>query len=490
MTLIKDTSLTVFPQNLSGMKNFRLEREICDPLYKYIYVTKMENDIIDSREFQRLDRLFQTPSAHFVYPNATHTRKSHSLGVMYLANLALQRLLYRQSSILRKKIPHLLTNQFVLGDIRELDNFNDSDLWDGKSFLEILETVRIAALCHDIGHGPFSHIFENVCNSLYEERKCKEFDHENMSAKIIQERLKNKIKDPIKIDDIVDILLGHIEKLKFLTKIIDGPYDVDKLDYVNRDAYHTGAFEYGAIDYVRIIDGFRVKDSELLISSSALESVMNSFSATQFMYKCVYYHKTARIFDFMLFEAMRMIPDFLNELLNDLDKFIDTDDHNFISKIKERIGKSDKNNNYAAAYDLLKDFMDRKKIYKHIYQRHITFDPRARIDEDFKNLRKKLEEEYNDLKTKIDYSTEVRPIRIDVKSFYDWMRGKRIWDELSHENRNLEDVSKAYFDMLSRSHIIFGIYIDREIFLDEKSLNRRNQLISEAEARLDEIQRF
>lgn len=478
----------IMPRNLLGSESLQIEREICDPIYKYIYLTKMENDIVDSIEFQRLDRLFQTPTTHFVFPNATHTRKCHSLGVMYLANLSLQRLFYRQSSEMRKEIQPLFFNQFVLGDVEELDSLDNYELWDGKSFLEKLETLRIAALCHDIGHGPFSHIFEDVCNSLHEEGKCEKFEHEYMSAKILEERLNDKIKEPIKVDDIVDILLGRKEKLKFLTSIIDGPYDVDKLDYVNRDAYHTGAYEYGALDYIRIIDGFRVKDGKLLLSSEALESVMNSFTATQYMYTCVYYHKTVRIFDFMLFEAMHTIPDYMNELVCDLDKFIKTDDHNFILNVKERLDKSDDDNDYHSAYKILRDLFDRKKRYKNIFKYIVTLDVSSYKEDRLEALRLRLEKEYNDLKTKVDYTAKVKPIRVDSKKFFSWMEEDSIWDESSHKAKNLYDVSIAYFETLKKLQILFYIYIDGQIASEPKSIARIEELRRDAEEQLIRIQ--
>ena len=71
------------------------------------------------------------------------------------------------------------------------------------------------------------------------------------------------------------------------------------------------------MNYLRILDGLRVKDNRLLISSDSIESVVNVFFATQFMYLGVYYHKTTRIFDFMLYEAMMKIPDYMGTIIND-----------------------------------------------------------------------------------------------------------------------------------------------------------------------------
>ena len=359
-----------------------------------------------------------------------------------------------------------------------------------KDFTEILETVRVAALCHDLGHGPFSHIFEDACNSLNEEGKCEKFSHEDMSARIIQERLSDKIKEPITADDVIDILLGRNEELMFLTSIIDGPYDVDKLDYVSRDAYHTGASEYGVIDYVRIIDGFRVKDGKLLISSSALGAVIDSFTATQYMYSNVYYHKTARIFDFMIYEAMRMIPDFLNEIITDLNTFIEIEDQNFISNVKKRICKSDGENDYKNAYNILRDVLNRKKRYENVFRYYVTLDVSSSKDNCLEKLKSHLESKYADLKTKVDYTARVKPIRIDTKKFYDWMEGNYIYDETTHQAKNLSDVNLAYFEMLKKLQILFCIYVDKKIASRKENIKRKEELRAEAEAQIKCIQGF
>lgn len=89
-----------------------IKREICDPLYGYIHLTNIETSIIDTKAFQRLDRLYQTPTAHYVFPNATHTRKAHSLGVLFLVNLGLKRLLYRQSKKLQNNIRPFISDSF------------------------------------------------------------------------------------------------------------------------------------------------------------------------------------------------------------------------------------------------------------------------------------------------------------------------------------------------------------------------------------------
>ena len=473
------------------VSNLSIVREIRDPLYKYIYLTKMENNIVDSEEFQRLNRLYQTPSTSFVYPNATHTRKSHSLGVMYLADLSFRRLFYRQSEKLRKKFPPLFFNQFSLRDIeRNKEKLDDLDVLGNITyFRNLLESIRIAALCHDIGHGPFSHIFEDACKSLKGEGKCEEFKHEKMSAKIISEQFKKYIRSPIQVNKVVDILLGRDESLEFLNRIIDGPYDVDKLDYVSRDAYHTGAQEYGTVDYIRIIDGMRVKDKKLLISSDALNSVFDSFTATQYMYTNLYYHKTVRIFDIMLFEAMILVPDYLNKIVTDYKTFINSDDRSFIIEIKNKRGDSTSENNYKDSYNILKDFMNRKLKYKNIFSFMISLDVWSRKDERIVRISKELGKKYFDLNIKIDYTTKVPPIRIDIEQFNDWMESDNIFNENNGEATNLHEISKTYYDSLKRMYILYYIYMDVKDYNDDTKKETREELCEEARDKLIRIQR-
>jgi len=320
-------------------------------------------------------------------------------------------------------------------------------------------------------------------------KNIKIFDHEEMSAKIIKERLNDKVKEPINVDDVIDILLGNNDKLKYITRIIDGPYDIDKLDYVSRDAYHTGEVEYGGIDYIRIIDGFRVLDVELLISSKTLNFIMNCFTATQYMYFNVYYHKTSRIFDFMLFEAMKMMPDCINEIINNIDLFLEIDDYNFINYVKKRINKTDANNNYKESYEILKNIRNRKKKYKNIYQFQLTLDVSSCKEERLDSLKKTLEEEYKDLNVKVDYSAKVKPIRVDTKVFYEWMEEDMIYDENTHKAINLFNVSLASYEFLKKLQLLFYIYIDDKIASDERYKKRINDLCDVAKDRLIRIQR-
>jgi len=479
----------VTPSEIMEYNGFYFEREIRDPIYGYIYVTKIENDIIDTDEFQRLDRIYQTPSAHYVYPDATHTRKAHSLGVMHLAHRSLFNILYRQCPEIKERIHPLLSEPSIFKETYEITKLDQEDYnawWNSKSYIELLQIIRIAGLLHDIGHGPFSHIFESVCKSLHEKDKCDEFTHEDMSIRIIQERLSDKISNPLSCDDIIMLLSKSDkppEELIFLKSLIDGPYDIDKLDYLSRDSYHSGAHEYGGIDYERIIKGFRVKDGRLLISRSSLGCVMDCFTAAQYMYTNVYYHKTSRIFDFMIFDALAMVPSFLQNLIEDLDYFLLVDDHNIILELKNKQHLNDVDNDYTGSYNLLKDVLNRKKRYKTIYEKMLTLSVVSEQEKQLTGLRESLETEFDDLHAKVDVTTQVKPIRVNPIELELWLRNPVILDT-DGSTKPLKEISWAYFSSLTKLQVLFRVLIDTSIIDDP----RETELKEEAKKRINVIE--
>src|SRR3954469_10473851 len=130
--------------------NLKFIGEITDPIHKNIKFTLLEKELIDTYIFQRLRRIRQLAGAHLVYPGALHSRFEHSLGSMFLAGLAGQTLYSK-------------------------DYFTDQDY---------IQKLRIAALLHDIGHGPFSHLFEEILNT-----SANSFSHESIGYKIITQTI-------------------------------------------------------------------------------------------------------------------------------------------------------------------------------------------------------------------------------------------------------------------------------------------------------------
>jgi HD superfamily phosphohydrolase len=238
--------------------------EITDPIHRYIRFSQAEKDVIDSAAFQRLRRIRQLAGAHLVYPSAQHSRFEHSLGAMHIAGLACESLLAKGY----------------------IDN------------AEVVEELRLAALLHDIGHGPFSHLFEEVLETR------SGMSHEDMGRRIIT---KSEIADALgknghSADHISRLSFGQ-SKVQFLNEIISGALSADIMDYLPRDSYFTGT-EYGKIDYYRLISSYEVAASKLAINRSALNSLESMLISRYEMFKAVYFHKTVRSAEVMLLHSM------------------------------------------------------------------------------------------------------------------------------------------------------------------------------------------
>ncbi len=243
-----------------------------DPLYGFIEIPKVLKSVVDSLELQRLRRIKQLCGVEFVYPGANHTRFEHSLGTFHLASKFI--------NLLQKNLEAEISKE------------------EG---LEILAS----ALLHDIGHGPFSHTFEEILEQIYAK------SHEDITEALIKkseitENLVDIGLNPKKISQLATGRFNH-EKKFYLDQIVCSAIDCDSLDYLIRDSYHCGA-QFGTIDVQRIILqagvlencnlGFNVKCLPNL--ESYLLSRLNSF-------RTIYFHKTSRGVQLLLVKAMKEI---------------------------------------------------------------------------------------------------------------------------------------------------------------------------------------
>ena len=245
--------------------------EIKDPVHGYVYVSKTEKDIVDTFPMQRLHRLRQLAGAEYVYPGANHTRFEHSIGTMYLA----QRV--TENSNLAQ---HLSTEESVM--------------------------IRLAALLHDVGHGPFSHVFEHLLEKFLDKT------HEEMTAWIIE---KSEVSDVLKkagydAKAIAKLATGSLNRKgkNFMDQIIQSAVDVDKLDFIVRDTYHTGA-EYGNVDVFRLIHMLDVLDEGLAVDAGALSALESFILARIESFKSIYFHRVSRAAQIMLAAAMEKAKD-------------------------------------------------------------------------------------------------------------------------------------------------------------------------------------
>jgi HD superfamily phosphohydrolase len=240
--------------------------EIKDPVHGYVYITEAEKPLIDSYPFQRLRRLRQLAGSEFVYSGANHTRFEHSIGVMYLAG-------------------KLTENQNISQLLSE----------------EEIQIVRMAALLHDVGHGPFSHVFEHLLVKFLKKT------HEDMTLWIIQ---KSELHDIISglgydPDSVAKLAVGELRSpgKAFVDQIIQSAVDVDKLDFVVRDTYHTGA-EYGYVDVFRLIHMLDVLGENLAVDVGALSALESFVLARLESFRSIYFHRVGRAAQIMLAMAM------------------------------------------------------------------------------------------------------------------------------------------------------------------------------------------
>jgi HD superfamily phosphohydrolase len=239
---------------------------IKDPVHGYVYITENEKEIIDTYPMQRLRRLRQLAGSEYVYPGANHTRFEHCVGVMYLA-----------------------------GKVTENPNLSRivSD--------EEADIIRLSGLLHDVGHGPFSHVFEQLLIRDLEKT------HEDITSWIIaNSEINDKIaKAGFNPDEVSKLAVGKLHKpgKAFWDQIISSGVDVDKQDFIVRDTYHTGA-EYGFIDVFRLIHALDVLGEDLAVELGALSALEAFMIARIESFKSIYFHRVGRAGQIMLAMAM------------------------------------------------------------------------------------------------------------------------------------------------------------------------------------------
>ncbi len=301
--------------------------DIIDPIHDFIRVSGPELKIIDNPIFQRLRRIRQLSGAHLTYPGAQHTRFEHSLGVMHISGQAGQAL--QEKGILKK---------------------------------DDIENLRLAALLHDIGHGPFSHLFEEV---LQEKRK---ISHEEMGKRII---LKTELGDLLSKSGydkkfITKLAFGD-SKLQFMNEIISGVLSADMMDYLLRDGYYTGA-EHAKVDHKRLTQSLEVYQKKLALEKSALYSFESMMHSRYQMFKSVYFHKTVRSAEVMLLESMRLADEELGLTSLNLLDYVELTDESVLLKLLSLSGRTSE---LRRAKKIAEDYQNRQ-LLKCVFERILT----------------------------------------------------------------------------------------------------------------------
>jgi len=260
-------------------------KHIRDPIYGYISVSESELEVIGAPEVQRLRRINQLGLSSVVYPGATHTRFEHSLGVCNLA-----------------------------GEMADSLNLPEREV----------EAYRFAGLLHDIGHAPFSHAIEPVMENELG------FSHESQSCNLV-DKLDNEgyIPDSVDTDLIKDAIQGDSAY-----DIVSGEVDVDRMDYLRRDAFETG-LEHGNIDTRTILQFAEIRNDNVVFSHKSIQALEGLFTARFHMSKSVYAHHTSKICEKML---QRAVEYFISETSYTASDIITWDDYKLHTRLTDGDG--------------------------------------------------------------------------------------------------------------------------------------------------------
>ena len=233
---------------------------IKDSVHDWIPLGPVASDLVDTPPVQRLRHIKQLSTVRLVYPSASHTRFEHSLGVYHLAREALRSL-------------------GVDGDRAE--------------------HVRAAALLHDVGHGPYGHQTEDVI------RRHTGRDHDDIGELLYETELAGVLgSHDLDPDRVAELVAGKGE----LGQLVSGELDVDRMDYLVRDAHHTGV-PYGTIDTGRLLRALRLRDARLVIAEGNVPTAESLLLARALMDGTVYRHHVSRIAGSMLERACERLLD-------------------------------------------------------------------------------------------------------------------------------------------------------------------------------------
>jgi len=245
-----------------------------DPIHGFITVPKgIILKLIDHPYVQRLRQIKQMGLGYLVFPAAEHSRFTHALGAMELA-------------------------QRTLNNLREKDTTISPAEFEG---------TLIAILLHDVGHGPLSHTLEfNLVN---------DFSHEMMTLAIMR-KLNNQMDGAL--DMAIKIFTNQYPKKPFLNQLVSSQLDLDRLDYLKRDSAFTGVYE-GSVGIDRILKTMRVHKGNMVIEKKGIYAIENYILARRLMYMQVYLHKTVLSADQLLrniFQRVRWMLDQGQKLVN------------------------------------------------------------------------------------------------------------------------------------------------------------------------------
>lgn len=260
-------------------------KQIIDTIHSLVNIDDQCVKIIDTPGFQRLRLLKQTAHCHYVFPCMTHSRFEHSLGTYHIAESV---------------VSHIAQSQPEL-DIRE----------------ELQLLIKIAALCHDLGHGPFSHSFDGVVTDL-KPKLSYDFSHEEASTIILENHILPEVNIDVSTSDlkmIKTMICSKPEDIRgengFMYQIVSNPIcgvDVDKLDYIERDGYYSNTLhsKFPELRSVKVIDG------KLHWRDKHVATMIDLLNARARLHRQLYKHRVVVAVEMMYRDIMTLCNQDLN----------------------------------------------------------------------------------------------------------------------------------------------------------------------------------
>lgn len=442
---------------------------ILDPIHGLIKLSEIEKWILGQKPFNRLRRIKQNTFLYLVFPSSNHTRFEHSIGVMHLAHQIYLNSNdnYETGSYKKEKYKVQETTNFKFFSTRE-------ELGNNETLL--VQELRLAALLHDVGHGPMSHKFDQYTISgegllkiletekafdnyiehfrkLLKGNEKSKIEHEVVSCVFIikilaelkhiaansngkfnelQTELIKKL-DPGRIIKMIEPHFNAVERIEFdgidytdfFNSIVSSfPLDADRMDYLYRDSYFSGV-KYGLYDLSRLLMSFvPVNDNgkiTLAIKESGIDSVIRFIQSRTHLYNQVYFHKTNRAANCMLDFACRKLdsstPILQAKSYSEFESFYwNNSDELFIWNLLKDSIKTEKES------EVLDELLNRR-LWKRVYQKKIVVTPSDKFDigRKLQHIKLKITKSVNKLENNgIDVVVDTFPNRV----FKDYEKSK------------------------------------------------------------------
>ena len=388
---------------------------IADPIHQYIQFTvpgektrsneTTEKDLIDSPWLQRLRYIYQLQSARWVYPSAEHSRFQHSLGAMHLAGRYAKHIYPTLAQTVR----------------------------DVPSLPYIEELLRVTALLHDIGHGPFCHFFDHHVLQHFH------LSHEQVGQSIIRDELGSMIQklkrsptgtfgpdETLDPNHIAFLILKDPHKksrhyprwLQLLQPLIGGLFTADNFDYVLRDSYMCG-IAVGPVDITRLIHYTLITPKGLTLHKNGLSALQMFLNARFYLYSNVYFHRTTRAIDLHLLEIFRETMEgiFPHNPLDHLQDYLGLTDWSLLETVRTWAKSTNRNQRRLAGEwkQILGRQVKWKTAYSQLlttqeYQRHGPTETPAKLET---RIRRQLPRTLKHLTFRVDIaSKDTRPFNV------------------------------------------------------------------------------